>query len=479
MKNVVVIYDDTVPVVGRAKSILGKKSYGSMVLKRRSMFTRLKDALSACSSSPKIIRVTDKDSFNELVKQSVDAVYVHILSNSAIVDDNELATSIDKAQYAVKTTIFGGNNRSFGFIFPSLKSYSTFLGKYCDSGNFDFVDGDVFDAPIFVDISNYEALLMYISGGFDARYFNSLSGDNYMVTKRSADKKKMESEYKYYWLLPEKMRSFMVMPYDFKDEGDTACYTMERMPMTDIAIRWTHGAVDLDELEAILDKSFYFINSRDSQAIEKEEYRARADKLYLEKLDDRIKKLKELPEYAPIAEMIKAGTKYNTIDEIVAEYKDLYEKAIKRVLKSKKTMSVIGHGDMFFANMLYSKEVNLLRLIDPKGALKESDLWTDPYYDIAKLSHSICGNYDFFNTASYDIVLEKDMQYALHVHTDNRKAKELFKHYLEKNGFDYVAVRVFESSLFLSMLPLHIDNPHKVFGFILNAINIMEDVKNV
>ena len=71
------------------------------------------------------------------------------------------------------------------------------------------------------------------------------------------------------------------------------------------------------------------------------------------------------------------------------------------------------------------------------------------------------------------------MKYALHVHTDNRRAKELFASYLAKNGFDYTAVRVFEASLFLSMLPLHIDNPHKVFGFILNAINIMEEIENV
>ncbi len=479
MKNVIVIYDDTVPVVGRIKNILGKKSFGEMVLKRRSMFVRLKDALKMCSCTPKIIRITDKAKFDELTKNPIDAVYVHILANAAILNDEELAISIDKAQYAVKTTIFGGNGHISGAIFPDTKTYASFLAKYRDSGNMSFVDGDVFDAPIFIDISNYEALLMYISGGFDARYFNSLSGDNYAVTKRSADKKKMEAEYKYYWLLPERMRSFMVMPYDFKDEGETACYTMERMPMTDIAIRWTHGAVDLDELDAILDKSFYFINQRESQAIDKEEYLARANKLYLDKLEERVQKLKALPEYAQIAEMVKAGTKYNNIDEIVADYKEIYEKAIKKVLKSKKVVSVIGHGDMFFANMLYSKEVNLLRLIDPKGAIKESDLWTDPYYDVAKLSHSICGNYDFFNTGSYDICLEKDMHYALHVHTDNRRAKELFAAYLDKNGFDYTAVRIFEASLFLSMLPLHIDNPHKVFGFILNAINIMEEIKNV
>ena len=38
-------------------------------------------------------------------------------------------------------------------------------------------------------------------------------------------------------------------------------------------------------------------------------------------------------------------------------------------------------------------------------------------------------------------------------------------------------VRVYEASLFLSMLPLHIDNPHKVFGFILNVNNILKELE--
>ena len=48
---------------------------------------------------------------------------------------------------------------------------------------------------------------------------------------------------------------------------------------------------------------------------------------------------------------------------------------------------------------------------------------------------------------------------------------------MEKSGFSYIAVRVYEVSLFLSMLPLHMDNPQKVFGFILNAINILEEIE--
>ena len=245
--------------------------------------------------------------------------------------------------------------------------------------------------------------------------------------------------------------------------------------MTDIAIRWTHGAVNSEELNNILDKTFYFLNHRAAKKITKEDYQKNARKLYLKKVDERIKALKSCPEYEELAQLIKVGTKYETIDEIVQKYTELYEKIFKNTKMP--LVSVVGHGDVFFANMLYSKELNLLRLIDPKGALTEEELWMDPYYDVVKLSHSICGNYDFFNVGAYSINYSKMMQFELVVHNDNTKAKEIFRQYLEANGYDYELVRICEASLFLSMLPLHIDNPHKVFGFILNAINIIEEIE--
>ena len=478
MKKVVVVYDDTVEVKGRIKSILGKKSFGEMILKRRSMSDRIKDALKLCECSPTLF-VVKTDCYDDVFKGANDAVFIHVMSNMAIVSPDEFAVCIDKAPYVNSVSLLSNKGKKFGAIFPNKDAYKTFLDDYAEQKTMAFLKGDVIDSNIFIDLSDYDELLMYISGGFDARYFNSLQGDNYTVTKRSTDKAKMEAEYKYYWLLPEHMRSFMVMPYDFRDEGDTACYTMERMPMTDIAIRWTHGAVDDEELRHILDKTFYFFNDRERKEVSRSQYEKMANKLYVDKLKDRIKKLKALKEYEAIEPMIKSGTQYDSIDAIAEDYFAEYKKVMSKLLKKRHLQSVIGHGDVFFANMLYSKEANILRLIDPKGATKEEDLWTDPYYDIAKLSHSICGNYDFFNTGSYDIFLDKDMQYDLNIHTDNTGAKAIFREFLKKNDIDYVTIRIFEASLFLSMLPLHIDNPHKVFGFILNAINILEEVKNV
>ena len=61
----------------------------------------------------------------------------------------------------------------------------------------------------------------------------------------------------------------------------------------------------------------------------------------------------------------------------------------------------------------------------------------------------------------------------LHV---NQLYQNLFKMKLEENGYDYQLVRLYEASLFLSMLPLHIDAPYKVLGFILNAEKILEEL---
>ena len=128
--------------------------------------------------------------------------------------------------------------------------------------------------------------------------------------------------------------------------------------------------------------------------------------------------------------------------------------------------------------MTQLKSTKTLKFIDPKGATTESELWTNPYYDIAKLSHSVCGRYDFFNNALFDIKINSTFSYDLEIPFDNEKYVAVFRKKVEENGFDYLTVRIYEASLFLSMLPLHIDNPHKVFGFILNVKNILEEIEH-
>ncbi len=54
----------------------------------------------------------------------------------------------------------------------------------------------------------------------------------------------------------------------------------------------------------------------------------------------------------------------------------------------------------------------------------------------------------------------------------------MFLDRVERSGFDRELVRLCEASLFISMLPLHIDRSRKVLGFGINAANILDALEN-
>ena len=244
--------------------------------------------------------------------------------------------------------------------------------------------------------------------------------------------------------------------------------------MTDLAIKWVHGSMDKSEFEALMDKYFFFFKCRHTKECTKEEYQKTADALYVDKVQSRINDLKQLPQYKNIEALLSSIGDVN-IDSIVSRYLSLKDKIEAK--NNYKPEMVIGHGDPCFANALYNKSTQMLKFIDPKGASVESDLWTNPYYDVAKLSHSVCGKYDFFNNGLFDIRIAEDFTYDLEIPFDNSEYMQIFKSKVEENGFDYLTVRIYEASLFISMLPLHIDNPHKVLGFILNADRILKEIE--
>ena len=270
------------------------------------------------------------------------------------------------------------------------------------------------------------------------------------------------------------MKFWFVMPFNYRETDRSASYTMERLHMTDLAIKWVHGSMDETEFEELMDKYFFFFKSRHRKECCDTEYRKVADSLYIDKVKERMEGLKGLPEYKKIK--VLCGVSEGTdIDTLADKYFSLKNKIEEKVTYP--GYLVIGHGYPCFANTMYNKSTKTLKFIDPRGALTEEQLWTEPYYDVAKLSHSVCGRYDFFNNALFDIKIDMSFSYNLQIPFDNSEYIRIFRRKLEENGFNYLAVRIYEASLFLSMLPLHIDNPHKVFGFILNVKNILEEIE--
>lgn len=486
MWNIFVIFDDTNGKSEIIKDVIGEKGFADVVVKKKKLEYYYRENLQKLYPEAKWQTIRSTFEFHEFADH-LEAVYpeqtkiLHCFSNYIISNEEQVLLSYEKLRFIDEDYKILSNKKVAALMFYSLSSYLRYLNLVCTGqSSMEAAKSieDFWEMEGLVDIGIVGNFIQCITGNFDSRFFNSLEGNEYTLVKSSTNKKKIKSEYLYYHLLPDDMKFWFVMPFHYQEKEKTASYTMERLHMTDVAIKWVHGSIDLLEFEELMDKYFYFFKSRHRKEVSQEEYDKIASSLYIDKVNNRIEELKKLPEYNRIEKLMETSDGNQTIDSLVKQYFFLKEKIEKR--NHYLPISVIGHGDPCFANALYNKSTKTLKLIDPKGAFTEEELWTNPYYDIAKLSHSVCGRYDFFNNALFEIKINEQLEYELCIDFDQIKYQKIFRKKLEESGYDYWTVRIYEVSLFLSMLPFHIDYPLKVFGFILNVKTILEEIeKNV
>ena len=481
--KILVIYDDTVKRSDAIRDVIGEKGFGDVVVRKHHLSTYYHDAVQTVYKDMDWRVIRSPYAFRDLLDQlgeqgTYECRIIHCFSNFIITDEKLFGLSLQKLPFITKPYRAVCNHRVAILLFPDLNSYKRYLSAIDDQQESltaaGHIDGEM---PLdgVADVSGIDNFIQCITGHADARYFNSLQGDEYTITKSSTDKKKIKSEYMFYHLLPDDMKMWFVMPFNYQENQKTASYTMEKLHMTDLAIKWVHNSISKNDFAKLMDRYFMFFHCRHEKAVSAEEYKKVADALYVGKVKSRVDNLKKLPQYEKISQLLQASNGIS-INDVVNKYLNL-----KTRIESEShfdMVSVIGHGDPCFANALYNKSTQMLKFIDPKGAQTEEELWTNPYYDIAKLSHSVCGNYDFFNNGLFDVQIDEQFHSKLTVNFDNSEYVSIFRKKVEENGYYFPAVRIYEASLFISMLPLHIDNPYKVYGFILNAIKILQEVEN-
>lgn len=329
--------------------------------------------------------------------------------------------------------------------------------------------------PDLIDLRDPLQFTDYLTSNFDVRFFNSIQSDNdFVVIKRSTEKAKLKREYNYYQLLPASMQMFFIQPYDFSDDGRQASYKMERLFVPDMSLQWIHGSFDTLNFERFLDKVFYFLSIRPRKAVA----RAAWDEVFLDAFKGKVlarrDQLVALPEYKAIAPYIDSS--FGGIDQLFSRYLALLERFKPDTAGYE---LCVGHGDLCFSNILYSKTTGLMRLIDPRGADGEQDLYVNPFYDVAKLSHSISGNYDFINHGLFKLEVGHDLKVRLLIEPQPPTwPRKMFEDKLREHHFDPLSIRLYEASLFLSMVPLHIDAPKKVVAFLANADAILTEIEN-
>ena len=476
-----VVYDNRAAVGENVSAVIGSKRYGDIIWHRMSLREHA-GQLSAGSGAARFLVLDSEEDLAALRRElqlDSGAAWAYLSARAGIKDSEAVASQLKKARYSRETLISHqaapllatfGSGAAFADFISRLRPGEAATGSELASPAPTMNCGDW-----MTDISVPENFFAFFSGSSETRSFNRLHGDRYEFVKTSKDKDKCRREYRHYHLLPEAMQRWFVLPYGYKDSGEEASYAMERLQVPDMAMLWIHSSLSGGEFARFLDKALRFVSERPVREAGAAAAKSRRDGLYLEKVRTRFAALEEHPEFARLDRLIAGGTGFSGLRAVVERYCGLYSGFPE---KDTPLIEAVGHGDLCFSNILYDKRTELLKLVDPKGADNAEELWTDALYDLAKLSHSALGLYDFINNDRFTVQLDPSGRLALEIISPVLAAPQQdFVDRMEKLGHDIRRIRLYEASLFLSMLPLHMDHPRKVVAFVLNAIHIMDELE--
>lgn len=277
-----------------------------------------------------------------------------------------------------------------------------------------------------VDMGTLEEFLR-VNNTCKPREFNTISVEGDVVVKSSfTDPNKILSEASWYLQAPSWARPYL--PSIHKVDPAVPSYTMERI----------HGH-NLRYLALYYDKSYetwaqIFERVRRYLSHCINSGRARGGHWWnyvIHKTSNRTKGILDSHQHAVL------------MDELACALKDY------GVLEQ----SSLFHGDLHFANMFWSYD-GQLKLIDPRG-----EFYGHWLYDIAKLTHSVYGLYDFIDEGLFFSGDDSAFYYNAGMEGIRQAFNDTI--ILKLDGKAQHAIRVLCASLFASLIPLHSNEEHK------------------
>jgi hypothetical protein len=301
------------------------------------------------------------------------------------------------------------------------------------------------------------------------RAFNGLQIDRVSVTKTSSDAFKMSCEAHWLKSLPDELKLFIPTYLGPADEDAKAVgYRMERLLFSSLNDMFIFGRLNRRIWDTIFEECTFFLRSC-------KKYRAEGvtakdcNSLYLPKTE------KRLVEFAKASGFpVDTPLQYNGVT--VPSLRAIAEHTSTLIPAIAEDQMTVMHGDFCFSNILYDSRGQQIRTIDPRGYLVhgEPTLYGDPRYDVAKLFHSAVGFYDLI-VAGYYTVAAEGVQVTFDLLLDDAvtAVRDAFlDHDFDGIRGDDPALVAIAIHLFLSMLPLHHDNPQRQLAFLANACRL-------
>lgn len=478
------VYDDSMAVSEEIHSLSGVRHYGELIFQRKRLEERALDAARHAGLATRVCvrdvgqRVAMAD---ELAGVPPHRRYLYVSSDIAEVEPGALRSLLARLSYSERPLLATVRETELpsgvALLFPGLLRGLLLASDRRERRFLLTEEWDSFAPPMdagagLIGLADLGRFLRFMSGAFYTRAFNAIQVQGRTVVKRSGDREKIKREHAYWYHLPPRLQHYVVQPFDLEVTEDGASYRMERLLVPDMAVMWIHGALELAEFKQLLDGLFDWMSLAPRQS---DSERAAALRLatYVQKVEARISRVLATSEGGRLGELLQPR---GGLSGLLEQYRSLLAREWKR--ENGVEVSVI-HGDLCFSNILFDKRTGMLKLLDPRGALEHHGTFGEPHYDVVKLSHSVLGGYDFVNNDLFDVVVDDGLGLRLERRLPEgiEPLQRLFVERVSAHGFDLRRVRLYEASLFLSMLPLHAEAPRKQLGFALCAAEILDELE--
>ncbi|QFS96422.1 hypothetical protein FIV06_03255 [Labrenzia sp. THAF191b] len=479
-KALSVILDDRDPPAESVRAALGEVRF-SDIMRRRQTLAKELTAMSLEAGAETVEHLMSPESGVELADRIRDrgdaAIYLRVPLCLPPLDPEGFSVLVRKAGYALKTMLASPviNDEAVAVLFHA-EAASLLCAETPEARRLLLLSlrdrtEIITDHARFIDIREPRNLMLFLSGATELRHFNSARSEDNVFHKQSTDIAKMRAEHGFFHAAPPELQRFLLPTFGFWEDGKKAGYQMEHLAIPDAALQWVHHSFTEGDFKVLLDQIFNYLNARTPGKKD----RARAETQILEKLDKRLAGFLETERGRQTNQILEKAGPRGGLPDMLEQARPFIRKAVGTT-----DQLVFSHGDPCFSNVLFDRRIGLMRLIDPRGALSADDAMMHPLYDVAKISHSILGCYDYVNNGLFRVYLNKELRLELDwaIAPPADWAERHFCDRLEAEGFDIAHVRAVELSLFLSMLPLHTDHPDKLVGFALIAASILDQLES-
>jgi dTDP-glucose pyrophosphorylase len=315
--------------------------------------------------------------------------------------------------------------------------------------------------PHWHDVGHLDRYQVARKRVLESRAFNTLQFDDFLgtVTKRSRHWAKLQAEVRWALALPPSLQALAPRVLEFVPDGADTHVTMEYYGYPSAAELWLYSSLGAPLLEGMVRRLGGVLDRLAAQPRVVEA--ADCDRLYRVKTEQRVA---EAVQGSPVlARLFDADTL--EIDGVVqAGWRRLWARTLPLLpaLHDPRHAALV-HGDFCLSNLLFDIGGGIVRLIDARGDWAEADGTAgDAKYDVAKLRHSLAGDYDFIVGDLFDLQCDGLRTLRLRTASEPRHhaVAAAFDAWIAQR-YDLRQIQLIQALLFISMLPMHADRPRR------------------